>query len=161
VAEQLDFEKAVLLDLDKETFTDIPDGSLRQPDLMVEVRTKEGHPEIVLVHFEVQAGREAGMPQRMAEYYWLLRLRHRKPVFPVVVYLALGAGGLTWERHTEGVFGNELLSFRYAVVGLRDLQAEEYQEKESSLAPALTALMKPGKMGTEAAGDARCEQGLD
>jgi hypothetical protein len=75
------------------------------------------------------------------------RLRHRLLVFPVVVYLVPGAGGLTQEIYTETLFEREVLRFRYDAIGLPDLSADDYRELENPLAPALSALMRPGRLG--------------
>lgn len=57
-------------------------------------------------------------------------------MFPVVVFLSPGAGGLTRAVYQEVLFGEEVLRFQYACVGLPDLQADEYQELANPLAPA-------------------------
>src|SRR5579872_1107318 len=145
VAARLDFSHLTFLD--KELFTDLPDGKLRETDLLAEVHTRDGEPELVLLHVEVQAKRQSDFPFRMWEYYSLLRLRHRKKVFPVVLYLAPGAGGRTKERYAEGLFEEEILTFRYSVVGLADLEADEYLGLENPLGPALSALMRTSRLG--------------
>ena len=77
----------------------------------------------------------------------MLKLRHRVPVYPIVVYLAPGAGGLTAEQHEERVFDEQVDLFTYRAVGLPDLLADDYQESENPLGPALSALMKPSRLG--------------
>lgn len=140
VARELDFDTAELLD--KEHFTDLPTGKRRELDLVVKVHTRDGTPELILVHVEVQRRRTAGMSERMWEYYSMLRLRHRVPVFPVVVYLSPGAGGLRQETVEDLLFGRVVHRFSYAVVGLPDLPAERFLETPSALGPALSALMR-------------------
>ena len=104
VAARLDFGRVTFLD--KETFTDLPEGSRREADLVAQVYTHEGEPEILLVHVEVQTQRRSAFPYRMFEYYGLLRFRHRVPVFPLAVYLASGAGGMVGETYRETLFGH-------------------------------------------------------
>ncbi len=140
VAERLDFSRIRLIE--KEIFTDLPVGARREPDLLVEAYAKDGEVETILIHIEVQARREINVPYRMWEYYSLLRLRWKHRVFPVVVYLSAGAGGLTEEHYEESLFSKEIIRFRYSAVGLPDLPAEEYLERENILAPALSALMR-------------------
>ena len=140
VAKQLDFSTIHLLD--KELFTDIPAGLHREPDFIARISTKDGVPELILIHVEVQAYREITVPYRMWQYYSLLRQRHDLRVFPIVIYLSPGAGGLTKESYSEELFGNEILHFRYFVVGLPDLLADEYLEKDNVIAPALSVLMR-------------------
>jgi hypothetical protein len=143
VAEHIDFDSVE--PLGAELFTDLPKGRLRRPDFLVQVRTREGATEIVLIHVEVQARRRKDVPARMFDYYCLLRLRREVPVLPVVVYLQPGAGGITRERFAAGLWGRETLRFEYDALGLPDLSAEEYLANPSALAPALSALMRaPG-----------------
>lgn len=121
VAARLDFARINFLD--KELFTDFPEGDLRETDLLAEVTTLEDEPELILIHIEVQAQRRDVFRYRMWEYYALLRMRYRKPVFPAVLYLSPGSGGLTKETYSEGIFSENTLTFHYAVVGLPDLSA--------------------------------------
>jgi hypothetical protein len=145
VAARLDFARVTFLD--KEMFTDLPQGEQREADLVAQVYTLEGLPEIILTHIEVEARRRGSFPARMCEYYWMLRLRHRLPIFPIVVYLSPGAGGLTPERHVESVFDYEVNVFSYQAVGLPDLNADDYQTIDNPLGPALSALMKTSRLG--------------
>jgi hypothetical protein len=144
VAARLDFGRVTFLD--KETFTDLPEGSRREADLVAQVYTHDGEPEIVLLHIELQKQRRGTFPYRMFEYYALLRLRHKLPVFPVVAYLTPGAGGLVRETYNEDLFGDDILTFRYRAIGLPDLSADDYVASENPLAPALSALMRAGIM---------------
>jgi Putative transposase, YhgA-like. len=140
IASRLDFGQVRFLD--KEVFTDFPEGRVRRADTVVEVHTRDGAPELVLFHVEVQGTRPPEVPYRMWEYFSLLRMRFRVPVFPAVIYVTPGAGGLTEETYAESVFDRQVLSFRYAVVGLPDLSADDYRESENPLAPALSTAMR-------------------
>ena len=97
----------------------------------------------MIVHVEVQAKPETEFARRMFEYYALLRLHHRLPVFPIVLYLR-GGPASTVEEYQEELFGEELLRFRYRSVALARLPAEEYVGA-SPLGAALAALMRRGK----------------
>src|SRR5437867_939293 len=55
IAPRLDFTRVV--PRDKELFTDVPRGEQREADLVTEVQTRQGRPEAVLIHVEVEAGR--------------------------------------------------------------------------------------------------------
>src|ERR1051325_8714671 len=83
----------------------------------------------------------------MSEYYMMLRLRHRLPVYPIVVYLSRGAGGITTEQHEERVFDQLVNLLIYQAVGLPDLQADDYLASANPLGPALSALMKTTQLG--------------
>jgi len=140
VASQLDFSQVTFPN--KEMFTDFPDGAQRNADLLAEVYTKDGEPEFLLFHTEVQATRRSEFPYRMWEYYALLRLRHKRRVFPVVIYLAPGTGGVTQERYREELFGRTLLQFEYDAIGLPDLNAADWEVRGDPFASALSVLMK-------------------
>ena len=77
----------------------------------------------------------------------LFRLRHRLRVLPIAVFLSPGAGGLTRERYIEETFEEEIATFSYRAVGLPDLDADDYQNKDNPLAPALSALMRTSRLG--------------
>jgi len=141
VAARLDFE--TLRFIDKEVFANVPEGEVREADVVARLETREGEPEIILVHVEVQARWQTDFARRMFEYYALLRLHHRLPVFPIVLYLR-GGPGSTVEEYQEELFGQEQLRFRYRSVALARLSAEEYVGA-SPLGAALAALMRPGK----------------
>jgi hypothetical protein len=138
VAARLNF--TTLEFLDKELFTDFPEGSVREADVVARVTTHEGKPELILVHLEIQFRPEHDFPFRMFQYYGLLRFKYGVPVFPVAVYLQ-GGEGLAEEEYREALFGREFLRFRYQTVALARLEAEKYAGEGSPVAAALAALM--------------------
>ena len=140
VADDLDFSTMHLEGV--QLFTDVLEGDRREPDIVVRVNRRDGEPEIVLVHVEVQSERRDDVPYRMWEYYSLLRLRKKLPVFPIVVFLAPGAGGLVSESYCEALFGKHILDFAYEAVGLPDLAADAYIGLDDPLAVSLSALMR-------------------
>ena len=71
-AARLDF--ATLTFLDQELVVNLPDQALRIPDVVTEVATQTGETEVIIVHVEVEARDKKTLPQRMFEYYALLRL---------------------------------------------------------------------------------------
>jgi predicted transposase/invertase (TIGR01784 family) len=141
VAERLDFE--TMRFLDKEVFANVPEGKVREADVIARLETRDGEPEIVLVHVEVQARPDPEFPQRMFEYYAVLRIHYRLPVLPIVLYLRGGSESAISE-YAEELFGRQQLRFRYRSVALAQLSAEEYVGA-SPLAAALSALMRRGK----------------
>src|SRR4051812_9419764 len=134
-ARHLDF--STLRFLGTEVWTNWPRGRGRRVDVLAEVRTLAGEPETIAVHIEIQARSEAEFADQMWKYYIALRLRLDVPVLPVALMLAPGSGGLTEQRHVEQLFGREIVSFRYASIGLRDLDAEAYHGFDEPLAQAL------------------------
>jgi hypothetical protein len=52
IAACFDFES--LRFLDKEAFASVPDGAVREADVVAKLRTRKGEPELALVHVEVK-----------------------------------------------------------------------------------------------------------
>jgi predicted transposase YdaD len=140
-AARLDFE--TLRFVGKEVFANVPDGEVRQADVVARLETRDGEPEIVLVHVEVQAEPKSDFPRRMFQYYALLRLHYGLPVFPIALYLRSGPRSKVAE-YREALFGQELLLFRYHSLALARLPAEEYVGT-SPLGAALSSLMSREK----------------
>ena len=142
-----DPETAARLDLDTltfqdtEAFTDIPQGERRTADLVAGVRTREGQPEAILVHVEIQRVREVRFPWRMCQYYFVLRQRDDIPVIPIAVVLYPGREGIALEEYVEAVFGRTYLSFRYLQISLPRLDAAAYVQAGGPLGAALAAVM--------------------
>ncbi len=145
MAARLDFERVTFPD--KELFTALPVGDVREPDLAAQTYTQDGTPELVLIHVEVPAQRRTVFRYRVFEYYALRRLRYKLPVFPIALYLVPGTGGITRETYTESLFGQNILTFSYAALGVPDLNADDYLEQANPLAPALAALMRASGLG--------------
>jgi hypothetical protein len=137
---------ATLRFVDKELVVNLPSQELRITDLVAEVETWQGEPEVIILHIEVE-GRGAlwarqTLPQRMSEYYALLRILRRQQVLPIALVLLPNVGGLSWQTYSEELLGHELLRFRYGQVGLRDLSAEGYLQQLEPVAAALATLMR-------------------
>lgn len=75
--------------LDKEAFTDWPRGKRRELDLLAEVGLKE-RAGSALVHVEIEVRARPGVGVRLAGYYMQLRLRHGRPVLPILLCLRRG-----------------------------------------------------------------------
>ncbi len=146
-ADNLDLSTVTFIN--PETFTDIPQGERRTADLVARVRTIMDVPELVLLHAEVQRKREPDFPQRMWEYYHLLRLRERLPVIPIALVLYPGREGIMLEEYSEGVFDRAYVTFRYLQISLPRLPADDYLQR-GPLAAGLASLMRPAAKGRAA-----------
>ncbi len=156
VAESLDFASVELLD--KELFKGFPDGVQRTPDFVVRVRTREGRPEMVIVHIEAQAGTGWRFGRRMFEYYSLLWLSYDIPVFPIVLFVKGGGRqGIATRTYRHEVLGREVMKFQFASVALAGFSGWEYLEK-GPLAAALAPFMRWEEESDEAPGSRRCEE---
>ncbi|MBC8134570.1 MAG: hypothetical protein H8F28_01615 [Fibrella sp.] len=65
IAARLNF--ATVQWLDKEVFTDPPGGNQRTADLVAQVHTTIGEPEIILLHIEPRRKRDKDFPRRVFE----------------------------------------------------------------------------------------------
>ncbi len=145
VAARIDFSEVIFLD--KEGFTDLLEGQQREADIIAQVRTLDGEPEVLLIHTEFEAQWRSAFAARMFEYYAIFRRRTNLPIFPIALFLSPGAGGLTEESYVETLFGREILRFTYGVIGIRDLEATDYLAGDNPLGHGLSSLMRPGEAG--------------
>jgi hypothetical protein len=142
------FDFSAIQWLDKEIFTDPPQGDMRQIDLVAQLALRSaqsGLPEqaVALVHIEIES-RDAveTLRRRMFEYYETLRRRHNCPVMPVAVYLRVGLDGIGVDGYEENFDDLDVLRFRYLYVGLPGLDAESYVQGGNWLGVGLSALMR-------------------
>ena len=133
--------------LDPQTFTDIPEGLMRTADVVAEVRSLVGKPEIVLLHTEVQTESDAVFAYRVWEYNALLTLRHHRSVISAALLPFSRTGDVRKVCYVETLFGEEYIKLEYWQIGLRGLSAEDYKGAASVLGAALAALMQPGPEG--------------
>jgi len=129
---------------DAETFTDLPQGALLIPDIVAEVRTRDGVPKLVIVHVEVQREREEeDFPRRMWRYFISLTLRENEPVIPVALLFYQTAEGVAYEVYEETLYGHSIVTFRYLQISLARLapQAYDYLNTGNILAIALASIM--------------------
>ncbi|HRQ37474.1 MAG TPA: hypothetical protein PLD25_06135 [Chloroflexota bacterium] len=84
-AARLDF--STLTFLDQELRINLPEQTLRVPDFVAEVSTLDGEREAILVHIEIEGRNQRSLPQRMFEYYSLLRILRQKKVLPLALML--------------------------------------------------------------------------
>ena len=140
-AARLDMTRWTLLD--KETFTDWPQGKRRELDLLAEVPLAGTGGRTALVHVEIEARYRPELRPRLAGYYMQIRLRHGRPVLPIAICLRRGRPGIHRESVADDDLGDEIGCFRYYAFGLENSRAEEFLAKDQPLAWALAALMRP------------------
>jgi hypothetical protein len=128
--------------LDKEVFTDWPKGRRRDLDFLAGVPLADGSSGPALVHVEIEARSRPGVGFRLARYHMQLRLRHGRPVLPILLRLRGGKPGIHFESMVGAELGPEIVRFNYYSFGLARSRAEEYLVKDQPLAWALAALMK-------------------
>jgi hypothetical protein len=131
--------------LDKQAFTDWPQGDRREMDLLAEVPTNEEPSSRVLIHVEIEAQARADMAARFWRYHMQIRLRHGLQVVPILVNLKGGRPGVHREMLAEGFEDLETVRFRYITFSLSGCRAEEYLASPEPIAWALAALMRRGR----------------
>jgi len=142
-ASRLDLERAQFHR--DEYFTDVQQGKRRLLDVVAEVRRSDDRSRSVLVHVEIEArARGRAMGRRMWRYAMVLRLRHGKPVLPIVLYVRGGSACAEAVTVDDHLGERHLASFTYAAFGLSRCDAGVYLDRPEPLAPALAALMHPG-----------------
>ena len=149
-ARRFDFARVTWLD--KEVFTDPPQGERRYLDLVARLPVLQALPMprsdpaeswIALVHVEVEsADTVAPLRRRMFEYYEHLRRQYGLPVLPVGLYLRVGLQGVGWDSYEEYFWEHRLVRFDYPYIGLPALDAEHYLRGDNWLGVALSALMR-------------------
>ena len=143
-AAQLSFSTAKFLQ--QEQFTEFPSGERRFMDTVVEVNTLSDESNWILIHAEFQAKRSSAFPLRMFRYFCQLRLRHDCLIWPIVVYLPSGSGGIVLELYSEELFSQEYEHFYYHAVGLPELDVKRYLATGNPVAYALAPLMNRGNL---------------
>ncbi len=136
---------------DAESFTDFPQGQRRTADLVAAVRTREGDPELILVHVAVQRARQPEFPYRMWEYYQMLSLRRGLPVLPIALVLYPEAEGIMTAHYDRMVYDRLVDHFEYWQISLPALEAADYADGESVLGAALSAVMHRSRQREERA----------
>jgi len=152
------FDLSAVKWLDKEVFSDPPDGPRHVLDMVAELNAvgTEGGTTLALIHVEVESAESVtDIERRLPAYYFHLRRAHGKPVMPLVLFLKVGLDGVGIREIHDPPNGEAVMTLRYRYVGLPGLSAAEYLAGEDLLGVALSALMRTPKdnrlaMGVEA-----------
>jgi hypothetical protein len=128
--------------LETETFSDFPEGTRQDADLVARLTSRDGEGRIVLVQTEIEAEFRSAMDERGFYYYLYLRGKYRLPVLLIVVFLQGGKVGLAMRQFVDRAEGVEVCRFRYVAFFPGQNRAEDYVDLPQPLAPALAALMK-------------------
>ena len=158
-ARRLNFAR--MKDLNKQLYTDSPEGVERFVDVLLEIALKHPPPEYLLIHTESQQNKRFGFPARMLGYYCLIYIRdiegERKDSFSSSEFtdwqnkkriLSFAfcnyplQGGITQEECKVGLPESNL-TCRYTCIGLPSLSAREYLQKDNPVVCALAVFMNP------------------
>ncbi len=138
--------------IDKEVFSDPPEGRRRVLDLVGKVPTRQGvsgqrpgDPEqwLALVHIEIESpDRTTPLKPRLFRMYANLRDKYELPVLPIGLFLKVGLEGIGIELYEEYFWEFCPVTFRFLYVGLPALDGLKYVQGDNWLGVALSALMK-------------------
>ena len=157
LARRLDFAKKK--DLNKQLYTDSPEGAERFVDVLLEVAFKEQPPEFLLIHMESQQSKRFDFPARMLGYHCLIYIReieeerkdsfsfseftawqNKKRILSFVICNYPLQDGITQEEQKIGLPESSLIC-RYTCISLPVLSAGEYLRKDNPVVCALAVFM--------------------
>ena len=144
VEQRVQWGSIEFLDTEEHSQTGEGQSFHRNADLVVKVRTVGGEEELVLIHVEIEHPWRENFRDRMFEYFTLIRLRHKLPIFPIAVCPERGSKPFEIESYTEELFGYELLNFNYFHIGLPGLRIDAYWSDDNPVSWAFSSLMDRG-----------------
>jgi predicted transposase YdaD len=130
-------------------------GATYQSSLSLELKTSTREPDFllaavrngqeVLLHVEFQKQGDTDMAARLLEYNVMVKREHRRPVLSYVIYLRetmqVATSPLVWTFPEE----EDILSFRFGVIKLWEISAEEMLQTGLPVLLPLLPLSKDGK----------------
>ena len=157
LARRLDFFRQK--DLNKQLYTDSPEGTERFVDVLIEVPVDDPTPEYLLLHVESQQTKRFDFPARMLGYHCLIYAREiegeRKDKLSLPEFTAWQnkkqilsfafcnypiEGGIAQEKCKVGLPQSNL-ACQYTCIGLPSLSAKEYLQKDNPVVCALAVFM--------------------
>ena len=157
LARRLDFARKK--DLNKQLYTDSPEGAERFIDVLLEVEVKDPPPEVLLIHIESQQKNRFDFPARMLAYHCLIYAReiegerkdsfslseftvwqNRKRILSFVFCNYPLEDGITQDECQTGLPESHLIC-EYTCISLPVLSAREYLQKDNPVVCALAVFM--------------------
>lgn len=127
--------------LDKEIFTKIIEGERYEADLVVLAVVRGGHREIVIL-IEPQNKPAPVFPRRMFNYVSELHLDLDLQVYPIALMTYDQPFTKAPSEYTLEVAGQNVITFKYGLVQLNQLDWRQYRESNNPAAVALMAKMR-------------------
>jgi len=106
------------------------DGSVnRVADLLAEVQTPDKGEQWILIHTEIEGGHSADLPERVFDYWYRIRQKHKKTVETIVFF----TGGGSQPKPSAFTDGTERthVCFRYIACDIFALSEEKLMEMEN------------------------------
>jgi len=127
--------------LDKEVFTDVAQRDRHEADLVVQAKFRD-QPLCFLIHVETQAQAEAVFPRRMFGYFARLHEKYDMPVYPIAVFSYDEPQRAEPDAYSVAFPDLDVLSFRFRVVQLNQLDWRGFVDRTNPVAAALMAKMR-------------------
>jgi hypothetical protein len=117
-------------------------------DKLVRVTLRDGNKKWLLIHIEVQAGRETHFEKRLFVYYYRLVDRYDLPIMTLVV---LADDNPSWRPHSyqETVGNKEVLRFNFETVKLLDYKEQIERLEQSDNPFGLVVAAHLGALSTQ------------
>lgn len=112
----------------------------RQADIIVEVQLRSGEAMLVLIHIEIETGKDKNFPKRMYEYHYHMRDRYNTPVLSIAVFLSPDGNHKPNEYNL--VFLDTELTFKYRTYHILDQSEEELLAMDNIVAYIVLACQK-------------------
>ena len=164
LARRLDFSRQK--DLNKQLYTDSPEGTERFVDVLIGVPVNEPPPEYLLIHVESQQNKRFDFPARMLGYHCLIYAReiegerkdklslpeftawqNKKKILSFVFCNYPLKAGTTQEECKVGLPQSNL-ACQYTCIGLPSLSARECLQKDNPVVCALAVFMDEDGLST-------------
>lgn len=150
IADRIQFETAQFLDKELNALFEEAGEKLLKEDqqritdaLILASVLMEDHPEQILIHWEQQSDKEDDFEKRMFHCFCGIFFKFRKPVFPIAMF----TDSAKWRKPVKdtyriSLFGYPVSEFRYRLIKLKHIPAEEFERKipENPLAAAYLPL---------------------
>ena len=135
-------DRASLVFLDKEVFTDIASSERHEVDLLVRARFRGGGEGFFLILAENQSTSREAFARRMFRYFARLYERYGLPVYPVAVLSYDRPLRLEPDRHQVQFPGFQVLDFAFRAIQLNRMNWRDFVRTPNPVASALMAKMK-------------------
>jgi predicted transposase YdaD len=127
--------------LDREVFTDLGGGERHEVDLVVKARF-QGRDAFFLIHVETQSWPQAAFPERMFDYFALLHLKFRLPIYPIALFSYDAPLRPEHNKFTVDFPDLQPLRFEFRAIQLNRLDWREFIRRPNPVAAALMTKMK-------------------
>lgn len=135
ISEDIDFDEG-FENLNKElaALAPVSDSRDRRCDELLKVRLKGGGEQFVLLHLEVQGYRDADFAERMFTYFYRIKDKYQKRIYPLAIYTH-GSRSSQPNAYTEEFYGMAL-SYKFPVYILADQRIEALKADDNPFALA-------------------------